>query len=122
MRFHPPEPQGEPVAVQVESQLLYPDRKPTRVPRELSAEAYVEYSAQYGTQQSHNRMLERGGFGILELAVLLFQRIKRLEDKAALISRQHGICCVCGRGPGVAITPDGRCKACYEDMVARRQS
>lgn len=51
-----------------------------RVPMEVSAEAWREYAAQGHGDQSHERILERGGFGSLELMILLFQRIKRLED------------------------------------------
>lgn len=74
-RFDP----GLPVVpVQVEFDTYRGSIKPV-IPLELSLEAYKEYAAQYGTQQSHERMIERGGFGILEIAVLLFERIKRLE-------------------------------------------
>jgi hypothetical protein len=45
----------------------------------VAAEAYKEYAAQYGTGQSLARLNERGGFGWSELAILLYERIKRLE-------------------------------------------
>jgi hypothetical protein len=74
-------PIGDPVPVQndivVALQCGYPSR-PLLVPRELSAEAYKEFAARYGTEQSHDRLLERGGFGLYELTVLLFQRCRRL--------------------------------------------
>jgi hypothetical protein len=50
-----------------------------RIPIILAEEAYKEYAAQFGTQQSLARLNERGGFGADELAHLLFDRIKRLE-------------------------------------------
>jgi hypothetical protein len=54
---------------------------PGRVPLEVSAEAWKEYAAQGHGDQSHERIIQRGGFGSLELAILLFQRIKRLESR-----------------------------------------
>ena len=47
------------------------------VPIEWAEEAYKEYAAQFGTSQSLERLGERGGFGATEIAMLLFQRIKR---------------------------------------------
>jgi hypothetical protein len=49
------------------------------VPLAVAEEAYKEYSAQFGASQSLARLGERGGFGSSELAILLFERIKRLE-------------------------------------------
>lgn len=49
------------------------------VPLHIAEEAYKEYAARYGTSQSLERLGERGGFGIFELAELLYDRIKRLE-------------------------------------------
>lgn len=49
------------------------------IPMPVAEEAYKEYSAQYGTEQSLRRLNERGGFGWSELAILLYERIKRLE-------------------------------------------
>lgn len=51
------------------------------VPKELAAEAYKEYAAQYGTGQSFERLHERGGFGLDELAILLYERIRRIEKE-----------------------------------------
>ncbi len=52
------------------------------VPWEVSAEAWKEYAAQGHGDQSHERLCERGGFGVAELAILLYDRIKRLEGGA----------------------------------------
>jgi hypothetical protein len=49
------------------------------VPREVSEEAWKEYAAQGHGDQDHQRIIERQGFAAVELAILLFQRIKRLE-------------------------------------------
>ncbi len=49
------------------------------VPYEILEEAYKEYSAQYGSRQSLDRVVERGGFGVVELIGLLFERCQRLE-------------------------------------------
>ena len=49
------------------------------IPTPVVEEAYKEYSAQFGTNQSLARLNERGGFGWSEMAILLFERIKRLE-------------------------------------------
>ena len=57
-------------------------RGPDAVPMEVAEEAYKEYAAQFGTSQSLKRMGERGGFGATEIAVLLFQRIKRIQSDA----------------------------------------
>lgn len=54
--------------------------KPT-ITRQIAEEAYKEYSAQYGTDQSFDRLHERGGFGVSEIIFLLFDRCKRLEGK-----------------------------------------
>lgn len=51
-------------------------------PREVSEEAYKEYVAQGHGDQSHARLLERGGFGSVEMAIFLYQRIKRLESQS----------------------------------------
>jgi hypothetical protein len=58
-------------------QLLSSDR---HIPRVIAEEAYKEYAAQYGRNQSFERLCERGGFSACELAQLLFERIKRLEQ------------------------------------------
>ncbi len=51
------------------------------IPKEWAEEAYKEYSAQFGTQQSLERLGERAGFSWGELVMLLYQRIQRLEAK-----------------------------------------
>jgi len=51
------------------------------IPSIVAAEAYKEYVAQHGTIQSFERLCERGGFTPSELAILLFNRIKRLEGE-----------------------------------------
>lgn len=56
-----------------------PDNRGDReVPLVVAEEAYKEYSAQHGTSQSLKRLGERGGFHCSELAILLYERIKRL--------------------------------------------
>lgn len=50
------------------------------VPWDVSAEAWKEYAAQGHGNQSHERLCERGGFAASELAILLYQRIKRLQS------------------------------------------
>ncbi len=45
----------------------------------IAEEAYKEYAAQYGTSQSLARLNERGGFGAAEIAILLFERIQRIQ-------------------------------------------
>jgi hypothetical protein len=57
------------------------DRSIVTVPWEHAEEAYKEYSAQFGTSQSLERLAERQGFGAAEIVTLLVQRIKRLETK-----------------------------------------
>lgn len=56
-------------------------RRVVTIPWEYAAEAYKEYSAQYGTQQTLERLAERQGFGVEEIIKLLVQRIERLEIK-----------------------------------------
>lgn len=62
---------------------MQPEDDSRRIPMEISAEAWKEYAAQGHGDQSHQRMIQRGGFGSVELAILLFQRIKRLEGNEA---------------------------------------
>jgi len=50
------------------------------VPLCIAEEAYKEYASQYGTSQSLERLGERGGFGCSEIAILLYERCKRLEQ------------------------------------------
>ena len=49
------------------------------LPKIVAEEAYKEYSARYGRQQSLKRLGERGGFGSAEIAILLFHRIERVN-------------------------------------------
>ena len=51
----------------------------SKVPLCVAEEAYKEYSARYGTNQTLQRLGERGGFGSSEIAILLYERCKRLE-------------------------------------------
>jgi hypothetical protein len=53
----------------------------SEIPAEIVEEAYKEYAARYGTAQSLERLCERGGFGVAELARLLYDRIKRIETE-----------------------------------------
>jgi hypothetical protein len=53
------------------------------VPWEISAEAWKEYAAQGHGSQSHERICERGGWGASEMAILLFERIKRIEAQSS---------------------------------------
>ena len=59
-----------------------PIQRNESVPLFVAAEAYKEYSAQYGTSQSLARLNERGGFGAAELCILLCERIERIEGAA----------------------------------------
>lgn len=43
------------------------------VPWAAAEQAYRAYSARYGTEQSLERLAERGGFGLAEFAVLYLQ-------------------------------------------------
>lgn len=47
------------------------DEKPCTIPWWLAEKAYEEYSKQYGTQQSLQRLADRAGFGRYELTQLL---------------------------------------------------
>lgn len=49
------------------------------LPRELVEEAYREYAAQGHGSQSLERLNERGGFGVGEVLMLLYDRINRLQ-------------------------------------------
>lgn len=49
------------------------------IPRTWAEEAYKEYAAQQGTDQSFDRLHERGGFGLTEIVALLVDRCARLE-------------------------------------------
>lgn len=61
--------------------LMPVDERRRDIPRVIAEEAYKEYSEQFGTQQSLERIEERGGFHISEISILLFERIKRLEKE-----------------------------------------
>ena len=52
-----------------EGRMVYP--QPSQIPWWLAEEAYRYYSARYGTQQSLERLAERGGFGREELLTFL---------------------------------------------------
>lgn len=52
--------------------------KNKNIPIEIAEEAYLEYAAQFGNDQSLERLNHRGGFSALEIVLLLFDRIKRL--------------------------------------------
>lgn len=54
-----------------------------RIPWEYAEEAYKEYSTQYGTDQSLERLAEREGFGVFEIIDLLVKRIRRIEKDAS---------------------------------------
>ena len=56
---------------------LQVNRMDCTIPKLVAEEAYKEYAARYGSSQSLDRLSERGGFGASEIAILLFQRIKR---------------------------------------------
>ncbi|CAI1526727.1 Uncharacterised protein [Serratia quinivorans] len=58
-----------------------PVQKPAfnTIDSDIAREAYKEYVAQTGNDQSFERIHQRGGFCWAELAVLLYARLKRLE-------------------------------------------
>ena len=58
----------------------FPLQKDKDLPWVIAEEAYKEYKKRYGSQQSLERLAERGGFGQAEIAILLFQRIQRIEQ------------------------------------------
>jgi hypothetical protein len=49
------------------------------IPKIIAREAYKEYADQGHGDQSFEQLHERGGFGAEEIAILLFDRIKRIE-------------------------------------------
>ena len=53
----------------------------SELPRELIEEAYREYADQGHGDQSLARLNERGGFGVGEVLMLLYDRINRLQGK-----------------------------------------
>ncbi|WAT10134.1 hypothetical protein [Rouxiella badensis] len=46
----------------------------------IAREAYKEYAAQGHGSQSFERLHERGGFCAMEIILLLYQRIQRIEE------------------------------------------
>jgi hypothetical protein len=62
------------------------------VPAVIAEEAYKEYAAQFGTSQSLQRLNERGGFGDTELAIMLYERIKRIEAKMPKTKDGEPVC------------------------------
>ena len=46
--------------------------KAGQVPRVIAEAAYRDYKRRYGTQQSLDRMIERGGFSWAELVAFLY--------------------------------------------------
>lgn len=57
-----------------------------QVHSELVEEAYKEYCEIFGKTQTLERLQERGGFDIVELATFLYMRIKRLETERLKVS------------------------------------
>lgn len=57
-------------------------QQPIQIPWEHAEEAYEEYKARYGADQSLERLAERGGFGAEEIVRLLCWRIQRLKGRA----------------------------------------
>lgn len=72
----------------IESFPLLIKEKDNTIPLIVAEEAYKEYAAQFGTQQTLNRLGERGGFGVSELAILLFERIKKLDTQLKNATQQ----------------------------------
>lgn len=60
--------------------------QPGHIPLKIAEEAYKEYAAQYGTQQSFERLNERGGFSTDEIAILLCERCRRLSRESEQLS------------------------------------
>lgn len=65
------------------------NRADREVPIPVAEEAYKEYAAQYGTQQSLKCLADRGGFGSSEIAILLYERCKRLESQITPTERKN---------------------------------
>lgn len=53
---------------------------PVSVPWSLAEQAYEVYSHCYGTEQSLERLAERGGFGVIEIRVFLRVRKEPKEN------------------------------------------
>lgn len=64
----------------VETFPIQDNSRDREVPLEVAEEAYKEYKARYGSSQSLKRLGERGGFGSSEIAILLYQRCRRLAE------------------------------------------
>lgn len=60
-----------------------------KVPWKLAEIAYVEYARRYGTDQSLERIAERGGFGLLEIADYLLAQLKDREEKLAAVNEWY---------------------------------
>jgi len=61
--------------------------KAKTIPWKFAVEAYEEYAARYGRQQTLERLVERGGFGAEEIIMLLCQRIERIKKQNAEVSQ-----------------------------------
>lgn len=66
------------VPMQIEA--LIQTRRRSTIPEGIARLAYDEYAARYGTDQSFERLHERGGFGVLEIVTLLADRVERLQS------------------------------------------
>ena len=53
--------------------MSYPIQDGDNIPEWLAKMVYKAYTNKYGTQQSYERMRERGGFGKAEVIMLLAQ-------------------------------------------------
>lgn len=58
----------------------------TTIPEPIARLAYEEYAYQFGTQQSFERLHERGGFGYAEVIALLADLIERERED---YTREH---------------------------------
>lgn len=58
----------------------------TTIPEPIARLAYEEYSYQFGTEQSFERLHERGGFGYQEALALLADLIEREREN---YEREH---------------------------------
>ena len=65
----------------------FQSRKPKTIPWRFAEEAYREYAARYGKQQTLERLAERGGFGVEEIIMLLCQRIERIQRHNKALSK-----------------------------------
>ena len=53
-----------------------------KIPWELAEIAYTEYARRYGTDQSLERIAERGGFGVMEIADYLLAQLREKGGEA----------------------------------------